>query len=132
MNGGRNGFGDKHRPGGGTQRGKDSWTAKLCANSSLASAFLTNAKQVIANLQANGSYTQALQKRSAQIAYLQNSGNGALLVSNCTQFFVGLKAARQTDQQAVQQQQRLEKNMDSLLRQAVPIAAAKYRDSSEE
>jgi hypothetical protein len=132
VNGKRNGFGDKHRPGGGPQRGKDSWTAKLCANSSLAQAFLSNTKQVIATLQANGSYTQALQKRSAQIAYLQNSGNGALLVSNCTQFFVGLNAARQTDQQAGQQQQRLEKNVDFLLQRAVPIVAGGYRDSSEE
>ena len=132
MNGKRGGFGDKQRPGGGPQRGKDSWTTKLCANSSLAQSFLTNTKQVIADLQANGTYTQVLQKRSAQVAYLQNSGNGALLVSNCTQFFVGLNAARQTDQQAVQQQQRLEKNLDSLLQKAVPIVAGGYRDSSEE
>ncbi|CAF5227952.1 unnamed protein product, partial [Rotaria magnacalcarata] len=46
------------------------WGTKLCANSTVAQSFVTQTQQVIANLQSNGSFTQALQNRANAIAYL--------------------------------------------------------------
>jgi hypothetical protein len=71
----------------------------------LAQAFLTQTQQLITTLTTNGSFTQFLGQHTQATAYIQNAANTNLLSSNCTGYFVGLKAAKILDQQAAQAQQ---------------------------
>ncbi|CAM4795615.1 unnamed protein product [Rotaria magnacalcarata] len=95
------------------------WGTKLCANSTVAQSFVTQTQQVIANLQSNGSFTQALQNRANAIAYLVNGANVDLLSSNCTSYFSGLRNAKMLDNKAVAKAIRLDKTAQRLLSQVV-------------
>ncbi|CAF5190755.1 unnamed protein product, partial [Rotaria magnacalcarata] len=89
------------------------------ANSTVAQSFVTQTQQVIANLQSNGSFTQALQNRANAIAYLVNGANVDLLSSNCTSYFSGLRNAKMLDNKAVAKAIRLDKTAQRLLSQVV-------------
>ncbi|CAF1502328.1 unnamed protein product [Rotaria magnacalcarata] len=88
--------GGGHFPSGGNT---NNWASKLCANSSLAQAFLSNSQAVITQLNSNGSFAQFLQQKAQEVAYIENSANVALLSSNCTQYFNGLATAQNADMQ---------------------------------
>jgi hypothetical protein len=74
---------------------------------------------VIANLQSNRSFTQALQNRANAIAYLGDSDNADLLLSNCSDFFSGLRNATMLDKKAVAAAMRLDKTAQRLFSQVV-------------
>jgi len=99
---GHNGGPGGSHHGGGNQ---GQWVSELCANATLAQAFLTQTQQLIATLTTNASFTQFLQQHTQATAYIQNAANGNLLSSNCTGYFSGLQAAKSLDQQAAQAQQ---------------------------
>ncbi len=101
------GYGGGHGggQGGGGHGGQYNWVTQLCDNATLAQDFLTEIQALITTLQSNGSYSQVLTNHAQEIAYIQNSNDSALLSSNCTAYFAGLKAAKQADQAAIQLQQ---------------------------
>ena len=76
-------------------------STKLCANQSLADAFLAQMQELINTLQTNGSFTQVLADRAQEIAYIQSATNTALLSSNCTAYFTGLTTAINADRAVV-------------------------------
>ncbi|CAF1573425.1 unnamed protein product [Rotaria magnacalcarata] len=96
------------------------WASQLCANSSLAQAFLSKNQAVFTQLNSNGSFAQFLQQKAQQVAYIQNSANAALLSSNCTQYFIGLTTAQYADMQKERQQQEYENIATRLVQQIIP------------
>ena len=106
---------DQNQGQGQGRNNSDQWIAKLCANSSTAQSFLNQTQQLIGVLQLNSSFAGALQRQTQQITYIQSADNAALLSSNCTGFFSGLKAARQRDWKAGKQQQQYQQIVRRLL-----------------
>ncbi|CAF1215905.1 unnamed protein product [Rotaria magnacalcarata] len=106
-----------HFPSGGDT---NNWASKLCANSSLAQAFLSKSQAVITQLNSNGSFAQFLQQKAQEVAYIQNSANVALLSSNCTQYFNGLTTAQKADMETERQQREYENIGTHLLQQIIP------------
>jgi hypothetical protein len=102
--GGQGGDGDHSGEGGSGSNG-NGFVTLLCANASLAQSFLTQIQQLINTLQSNGSFTQVLQARANEIAYIQNATDVALLSSNCTAYFIGLQNAKALDKLAGDQQE---------------------------
>ncbi|CAF4795708.1 unnamed protein product [Rotaria sp. Silwood1] len=98
---------------------EDSWTSNLCSNDTVAQSFLTQTRQVINDLQSNGSFAQALQKRAQFISYIQDDNNAEQLSSNCTEYFNGLKNAKNLDKQALEQERQYEQIANSLFRQII-------------
>ncbi|CAF3441816.1 unnamed protein product [Rotaria socialis] len=94
--------------------------SKLCANNSLAQAFLSKNQAAFTQLKSNGSFAQFLEEKAQEVAYIQNSPNVALLSSNCTQYFNGLATARNADRQKERQQREYERIGANLLRQIIP------------
>ncbi|CAF1343487.1 unnamed protein product [Rotaria sp. Silwood1] len=95
------------------------WSSKLCQNTTLAQTYLTNTRQLITTLESNDSYAQVLEKHPNAIAYFKNDDNEALLLSNCNQFFIGLKNARKLDVQVLIQQQKYEQDVNRLYRKII-------------
>ena len=58
-------------------------------------------RQLIDNLQSNGSFTNILADGAQQVAYIQSSSSTALISSNCTGFFFGLQNAKDADRDAL-------------------------------
>ena len=75
--------------------------AKLCSNPTMAQTVLTKIQQLISTFQSNGSFAQVLADRANEVAYIQSSTNAALLSSDCTAFFTGLKNAKDADDTAM-------------------------------
>lgn len=80
----------------------DQLASKLCANLTLAQAFVTQMQQLFTTLQANGSFTQVLADRAQEVAYIRNADNTALLSTNCTAYFSNLKTAIDADRAIVE------------------------------
>ena len=97
----------------------DHWESKICANASIADAFLNQTRQLITDLTANGTFTSVLTERQNEITYINSDDNKAILSSNCTQFFTGLDAARDLDRQAEKQQMELQRTARDLFVQIV-------------
>ncbi|UJR38044.1 hypothetical protein I4U23_030726 [Adineta vaga] len=133
---------EKHGPGDGN-RGppgfgprphgpKNQWETKVCANASIAEAFLEQTRQLITDLQANGTYDKVLEKRQNEINYINNANNTGVLSSNCTQFFTGLNAARTLDRQAQEQEWSIQRTAGRLFFQIIQsLVGGKAQDSSE-
>lgn len=93
-----------HFPGGSFPDGnifKDQMVSKLCSNQTVVQTLLIKVQQLIATFQSNGSFTQVLADRTREVTYIQSSSSAALLSSNCTGFFVGLKNAKDADDAAM-------------------------------
>ncbi|CAF0975267.1 unnamed protein product [Adineta ricciae] len=95
------------------------WESKICANASIADAFLNQTRQLITDLTTNGTFTSVLTKQQNEITYINSDDNKAILSSNCTQFFTGLDAARDLDRQAEKQQMELQRTARDLFVQIV-------------
>ncbi|CAF1087970.1 unnamed protein product [Adineta steineri] len=106
---------DKHgpQPGGpkgpGGDHGKDKgqWATKICANDSIAQQFLTQTQALITQLQGNSSFAQVLACRQNEINFINDANSASLLSSNCTGFFDNLKAAKELDEEAAEEQKSL-------------------------
>ncbi|CAF1417392.1 unnamed protein product [Rotaria sp. Silwood1] len=126
--GNHNSDGDRFSSGGDINR----WASKLCVNSSLAQLFLTQTRALITQLSSNSSYAQVLQQKAQQIAYIQNDTNGALLSSNCTQYFNGLATARNADMKIQRQQKEYQKIVNRLFKQIIASLWSNGYSSSED
>ncbi|CAF1090270.1 unnamed protein product [Didymodactylos carnosus] len=77
------------------------------ANSTNSQTLLNVIVQYLTRLQSNGTYQPLLSKYNQTVAYVQNATNQALFLSNCTQFFQGLKGAFTQDKQRQEQIEQL-------------------------
>ncbi|CAF4453501.1 unnamed protein product, partial [Adineta steineri] len=94
-------------PGGNHSKDNGQWATKICANDSIAQQFLTQTQALITQLQGNSSFGQVLACRQNEINFINDANSASLLSSNCTGFFDNLKAAKQVDEQAQEQQKDL-------------------------
>lgn len=107
------------------------WARKLCANSNLAETYLNQTRALITQLSSNDSFTQYLQQKAHQIAYIDNDNDTSLITSNCTGYFNGLAAAQNADL-AVQQQEKEYQNIANRLFKNIIKHLLDYNDSSSE
>ncbi len=120
------------RPGGPGRGNNGQWVSELCANGSLAESFLDQTRQLITSLESNGSYSNVLADRAQEITYIQSADNAALLSTNCTGFFSGLKNAKNLDGQAQQQQRAYQRTAGRLFYQIIQSLVGENDQSSEE
>lgn len=92
------GFPRRPRP---TFNNQTRWQTALCDNSTIAESFLPKVRELIRTLQGNSSFTKILEMKSNQIAFILNEENTALISSNCTAFFDGLRTARNQDRETM-------------------------------
>ncbi|CAF2785911.1 unnamed protein product [Rotaria sp. Silwood2] len=111
---------------------EDSWVSNICANDTLTQSFLNQTRQLINDLQSNGSFTQVLQERAQFISYIQNDNNTELFLSNCTEYFNGLKSAKILDKQALEQEKQYEQIANRLFRQIIQSFIEPIIDSDED
>ena len=76
------------------------FVSKICSNQTVAQELLTEMQQLLNTFQSNGSFAQFLADGAQEVAYIQRPSSAALLSSNCTGFFIGLKNAKDADQVA--------------------------------
>ena len=88
--------------------------SELCKNQSLAQEFLTKLRELITTLESNDTNAEVLEERANAVAYVKSDTNAAVLSSNCTGYFDGLKHARKLDAQAEAQQEIYEENAERL------------------
>ncbi|CAF1290817.1 unnamed protein product [Rotaria sordida] len=108
-----------------------SWRFDFCENETVAQSFLNQSRQLISDLQSNGSYGQALQKRAQFISYIQNDTNAELLSSNCTEYFCGLQDARELDKQALEQQKQNDQTVENSFRQLIQSLCESMMNSGD-
>lgn len=95
----------------------------LCANSTVAQAYLTQVLSLITNLQLNSTYNPVLQLQSPNfVSYLQNTTNQALLSTNCTAFVTNLKMAKLADELAERIRENIAFNIQYQLKQVARSA----------
>ncbi|CAF0978053.1 unnamed protein product [Didymodactylos carnosus] len=88
------------------------------ANSTNGQTLLNAIVQYLTGLQSNGTFQPLLSKYNQTVAYVQNATNKALFLSNCTQFFQGLKEAFTRD---IQQQEQIEQLGSSVKQQVMKL-----------
>jgi hypothetical protein len=97
--------------------------ANICANTNITQSYLTKIVTVINTLQANATTNATLQQDKANsVAYLKNTANQALAISNCTAFVTGLKNAMSADAAVQQSRARLSASIEQQFRQAAANA----------
>lgn len=89
---------------------QNTWSWMICKNETNAQSFVSSIRQLLNNLEGNGSYTQVFEKHSNVVAYYKDTTKTALLSLNCTEFFTDLRAAQQLDEQDMVNQHKLEEN----------------------
>ncbi|CAF3370858.1 unnamed protein product [Rotaria socialis] len=89
---------------------QNTWSWMICKNKTNAQSFLSSIRQLLSNLEGNGSYTQVFEKHSNVVAYYTDDTKTALFSLNCTEFFSSLRVAQHLDEQGMVYQHKLEEN----------------------